>query len=481
MTAFFLTSIVAFNYLVAFYYGMINSVYTVLLTLALVVVLAHIRRIRYSAVREFRFSPETPPVSILIPAYNESGVIVQAVTGAMQMDYPFFEVIVVNDGSRDDTLEQLLGAFGLKRIDLAYRSLLKTRPVRGFYYSPEHPNLLVIDKENGGKADALNCGVNAAKSPYFASVDADSILERDALIRLMAPISQSTVPVIACGGVVRVLNGTVVKEGVVQEIALPQDTLSMFQIVEYLRAFLFGRVGWDAVNGLLIVSGTFSLFSKAAVMAVGGYDTRNVTEDMELIIRLQRHNLISRERYAIRFISDPICWSEAPASLKMLARQRRRWHLGLIQSIMKHRTMLFNPAFGRMGLFVAPYYLLFEVIGPVIEVLGYGAVLLALSLGVLSYEFFALYLLLAVFYGVFLSVVGVFLEEVTYRRYPKWEHLFRLLTHALMENFGYRQINSLWRFEATFLYLFGRRRWEVVEAKGRYLPRPGRAPRDTPS
>ena len=310
MKAFISTAIIGFNYLVAFYYGMINSVYTVLLSLALVVVLAHIQRIRYSAVREFRFSPETPPVSVLIPAYNESGVIVQAVTGALQLDYPSFELIVINDGSRDDTLEKLIDTFGLKRIDLAYRSLLKTKPVRGFYYSPERPNLLIIDKENGGKADALNCGINAAKSPYFASVDADSVLERDALIRLMAPISQSTLPVVACGGVVRVLNGTVVKDGIVQEIALPRDTLSMFQIVEYLRAFLFGRVGWDAVNGLLIVSGTFSLFSKAAVMAVGGYDTRNVTEDMELIVRLQRHYLTRRERYIIRFISDPICWSE---------------------------------------------------------------------------------------------------------------------------------------------------------------------------
>lgn len=472
MKAFISTAIISFNYLVAFYFGMINSVYMVLLSLALVVILAHIQRIRYSAIREFRFSPETPPVSVLIPAYNESGVIVQAVTGALQLDYPFFEVIVINDGSRDVTLQMLIDTFGLKRIDLAYRSLLKTKPVRGFYYNPERPNLLVIDKENGGKADALNCGINAAKSPYFASVDADSVLERDALIRLMAPISQSTIPVVACGGVVRVLNGTVVKEGIVQEIALPRDTLSMFQIVEYLRAFLFGRVGWDAVNGLLIVSGTFSLFSKAAVMAVGGYDTRNVTEDMELIVRLQRHYLTRRERYIIRFISDPICWSEAPQSLKMLARQRRRWHLGLIQSIMKHRVMLFNPAFGRMGLFVAPYYLLFEVFGPVIEVFGYAAVLLALGLGLLSFEFFALYALLAIFYGVFLSVIGVFLEEVTYRRYPKWEHLFRLLTYALTENFGYRQFNSFWRFQATFLYIFGRRRWEVVEGKGRYLSRP---------
>lgn len=464
--------IIGFNYLVAFYYGAVNSVYTVLLTVSLFVILNHIRRIRYSAVREFRFSPETPPVSILIPAYNESEVIVQSTNAALGLDYPFFEVIVINDGSRDDTLERLIDGFGLKRIDLAYRSLLKTRPVRGFYYSPDRPNLLVIDKENGGKADALNAGINAAKSPYFASVDADSVLERDALIRLMAPIAQSTIPVVACGGVVRVLNGTVVEGGYVKEIALPTNTLSLFQIVEYLRAFLFGRVGWDALNGLLIVSGTFSLFNRAAALAVGGYDISNVTEDMELIVRMQRHYRARKERYIIRFISDPIAWSEAPENLRMLARQRRRWHLGLIQSIFKHKGMLFNPAYGRLGLLVVPYYLFFEVFGPVVEVLGYGTVVIALLLGLLSYEFFALYFLLAIFYGVFLSVIGVFLEEVTYRRYPKWEHLFRLLTYAVLENFGYRQLNSLWRFEATFLYIFGKRRWEHVEGKGRYLSRP---------
>lgn len=192
---------------------------------------------------------------------------------------------------------------------------------------------------------------------------------------------------------------------------------------------------------------------------------------MELIVRMQRHYRARKERYVIRFISDPICWSEAPENLRMLARQRRRWHLGLIQSIFKHKRMLFNPAYGRLGIFVFPYYLFFEIFGPVVEVLGYGAVVIALGLGLLSYEFFALYALLAIFYGVFLSVIGVFLEEVTYRRYPKWEHLFRLLTYALLENFGYRQLNSLWRFEATFLYIFGKRRWEHVEGKGRYLSR----------
>lgn len=476
MKAFLASALIAFNYLIAFYYSVANSVYTMLLTVSLFVILAHIRRIRYSPIREFRFSPETPPVSVLIPAYNEEKVIVEAVNAALSLEYPFFEVIVINDGSVDGTLERLTETFGLKRIDLAYRGVIKTvKPVRGFYYSAERPNLLVIDKENGGKADALNCGINAAKSPYFASVDADSVLDRDALIRLMAPIVQSTVPVIACGGVVRVLNGTVVEDSVIKELELPNRSLELFQIVEYLRAFLFGRVGWSALNGLLIVSGTFSLFSKAAVMAVGGYDVRNVTEDMELIVRLQKEYRAKRERYAIRFISDPICWSEAPTSSKMLARQRRRWHLGLIQSIFKHRAMFFNARYGRLGLFVYPYYLLFEVFGPSIEILGYVSVVVALILGLLSFQFFALFLLLAIFYGVFLSVIGVFLEELTYKRYPKWEHLFRLLIYALLENFGYRQLNSLWRFEATILYLVGRRGWERVEEKGKYLARPRRA------
>lgn len=457
--------VLGFNYFVGIYYAIINSIYTILLFSSLVAVSRHLKRIKYSAFRELLFSPETPPVSILIPAYNEKEIILRTVNSALALAYPCFEVLVINDGSSDGTLEKLISYYKLKKIDYVYRSFLKTAPVKGFYYNPELPNLLVIDKVKSSKADSLNCGLNISRSPYFCTVDADSILETDALLRLMAYVTESVTPVIACGGVVRVLNGLKLKNARTVEIDLPRKPLALFQVVEYLRAFLFGRVGWDMANSILILSGTFSLFNRAAVMAAGGYDACQVSEDMELILKLHRSFKENKKRYRIKFISDPICWSEVPETFKMLGRQRRRWQMGLLQSLLKHRQMFFNPKYGHLGLFVMPYYLFFETLGPVVELLGYVVVPLSYLLGLLSLKFFILFLILAMAYGIFLSTTSVFLEELTYKRYPRWKHLIKLLLFGVLENFGYRQLNSFWRFQALLRFLSGKRRWEYVEKK----------------
>ncbi len=466
MKAILITIVLGFNYFVGLYYVFINSLYSSLLISSLIAVLRHIKRIKYSAFRDLISSPEAPPISILIPAYNENGTILRAVNSALAVKYPFFEVIVINDGSTDGTLETLINFYQLKKIDHVYRNFLKTAPVRGFYNNPKYPNLLVIDKIKSGKADSLNCGLNLARSPYFCTVDADSVLENDAFLRLMAYVTESVVPVVACGGVVRVLNGIKLKNATAIEIDLPKNHLALFQIVEYLRAFLFGRVGWDIANSILILSGTFSLFNRAAVMDVGGYNFRHVSEDMELVLKLHRHFKGNKKRYRIKFISDPICWSEVPESFQMLARQRRRWQMGLIQSLCEHRQMFFNPKYGHLGLIIMPYYLFFEMMGPIVELLGYIVVPLSYIFGLLNFKFFVLFLILAIAFGIFLSTMGVFLEELTYKRYPKWKHLFKLLLFGILENFGYRQINAFWRFQALIRFIFGKRRWEYVEKKG---------------
>ena len=469
-------AIIGFNYCVGVYFGVLNSIYSLLLALALLVIFRHLRRIKYSPYREFTISQETPPVTILIAMHNEERVVLRSIRSALATEYPFFEVIIINDGSTDGTLQKVIDTFGLKKIDRVYRTFLRTKPVKGFYYSLETPNLLVIDKEWGGKADALNCGVNVSRSPYICSLDADSLLEKDALIRVMTPLLDSNVPVIASGGVVRIINGLrLTNETTIEEIRLPDNTLLLFQIVEYIRGFLFGRVGWDTLRSLLILSGTFSLFQKAGVVEAGGFMVGNVAEDMEMIVRLHRHMLKKKKPYRIRFVSDPICWTEAPDDLKMLGRQRRRWHLGLIQSIFQNKEMLLNPQFGKIGMAVLPYYILFEILGPVIEVLGYLFVIISYFLGILSIDFLLLFLALAIFYGVFLSTASIFLEELTFRRYPKWSHLFRLLIYGVLENFGYRQINSFWRVEALIQYILGKRKWEVVHNKGHKKPAPAGA------
>lgn len=460
-------TIIGFNYCVGIYFGVMNTIYSVLLVLALFVIFRHLRRIKYSPYKEFNISQETPPVTILIAMHNEERVVLRSIRSALATEYPFFEVIIINDGSTDGTLQKVIDTFGLKKIDRVYRTFLKTKLVKGFYYSLGTPNLLVIDKEQGGKADALNCGINVSRSPYFCSLDADSLLEKDALIRVMTPLLDSNVPVIASGGVVRIINGLrLTNEITIEEIELPDNTLLLFQIVEYIRGFLFGRVGWDSLRSLLILSGTFSLFQKASVVEAGGFMVGNLAEDMDMIVRLHRHMLKKKKPYRIRFVSDPICWTEAPDDFKMLGRQRRRWHLGLIQTIFQNREMMLNPQFGKIGMAVIPYYVIFEILGPVIEVLGYLFVIISFFIGILSLDFLLLFLTLAIFYGVFLSTASIFLEELTFKRYPKWSHLFKLLIYGVLENFGYRQINSFWRFEALIQYIIGRRKWEHVHKKG---------------
>lgn len=467
MNGLLITAIVNFNYMVGIYFGVLNAVYTVLLVLALFAVFKHLRRVKYSGFTEFNRSPETPPVAILIPVHNEENVVLRSIRSALASEYPFFEVIVINDGSSDGTLQRVIDEFRLRKTYRVYRKHLASGPVRGFYYNHETPNLLVVDKERGGKSDALNCGINVCRSPYFCSVDADSLLEKDALIRLMTPLLESNVPVVASGGVVRVLNGNrITEDGQIREIDLPHNPLTLFQIVEYTRGFLFGRVGWDSLNSLLILSGTFSLLRKQTVIEAGGFMVGNVSEDMEIVVRIHRRMLEAGTPYRIRFVSDPVCWTEVPETPGMLARQRRRWHLGLIQSICQNRAMILRRRFGRIGLAVIPYYILFEILGPVIEILGYVCVALSYFLGILNREFLILFLSLAVFYGIFLSTASIFLEELTFRRYPRWSHFFRLVLYGVLENFGYRQINSLWRFQAVLLYLVGKREWEHVQFKG---------------
>lgn len=468
--------VIWFNYFVGVYFGLLNTVYTLLLAVSLVAIVRHIRRIKYSPARDFRVSPQTPPVSILMPVYNEEKIVIRSIRAALSLDYPLFEVILINDGSEDGTLQKVVDAFRLKKIDRVYRGFLKTEAVKTFYYNEKTPNLLVIDKKRGGKADALNCGINASRSPYFCTVDADSLLEKDALIRIMTPVLESSIPVVACGGVVRVLNGVHLEDDItIKEIDLPDKALAVFQIVEYIRGFLFGRVGWDTLKSLLIISGTFSLFHKATVIEAGGFRVGNVSEDMELIVRLHRMKLKQKKPYRIRFISDPICWTEVPEQVGMLARQRRRWHVGLIQSIFQNRVMLFNPRYGRIGMLVMPFYVLFEIIGPFIETMGYVVVALSYAVGILSVKFLVLFITLAIFYGIFLSTAGIFLEELTYRRYPAWRHMFRLMLYGVLENFGYRQMNSFWRLQAMIRYLTGRIGWEHVHHRGTHPAKGGKA------
>jgi cellulose synthase/poly-beta-1,6-N-acetylglucosamine synthase-like glycosyltransferase len=429
----------------------------------------HLARSSSQTLRRTVRSPLAPPVSIVAPAFNESAGIVDSVRSLLALEYPTLEVVVVNDGSSDDTLARLVESFDLRKADRPTPPFLSHRPVRGTYVPRNGLRLLVVDKENGGKADALNAGINFSSYPLVCAIDADSMLEQDALVKAAMPFVEDPRGTVATGGMIRVANGCRVEGGRILEARLPRSPLAMFQVVEYMRAFSGARTGWSALNGLLIVSGAFGLFRKDAVLAVGGYRTDIVGEDIELIVRLHRAMRDERRSYRVVYVPDPVCWTEAPESTGMLRRQRRRWHRGSLETLFIHRRMLFNPRYRAAGLLGLPALLLFEVLGPLIELSGYGVAIAAALSGALSLSAFLIFLAVAILYGLLLTLGSLVLEDFAFGRHPGWRDLVRLLAFALAENAGYRQLVHIWRLEG-FWQLVRKGEWGTMERKG--LARP---------
>ncbi len=406
------------------------------------------------------------PISILVPAYNEGATIVASVRSLMQLDYPQFEVIVVNDGSRDKTLEVMKEAFELFAFPGEGPRLLATKPVLRVYASRLYANLRVIDKENGGKADSLNAGLNLSRYPLYCSIDADSVLERKSLKKVVQPFLEEP-STIASGGTIRLANGCRVDHGLLVKAGLPRNLLALMQIVEYLRAFLFGRLGWSLINGMLIISGAFGLFRKDVVIRSGGYRTDTVGEDMELVTRL--HHLMKSEgrRYQITFVPDPVCWTEAPEVLKTLKDQRIRWQRGLAESLWIHRKLLFHWRGGTVGWVSFPFMVLFEWFEPLVMISGYLLTLLMAAFGIISFQAMVAYLVTVMGLGIMHSVNALLLEEISFHAYPKFWHAMVLFLAALLENFGYRQMNSLWRLMGLLQWMFRREgQWGEMKRRG---------------
>ena len=385
-----------------------------------------------------------PPVTVIMPAYNEELTIITGVRSMLQLQYAEFEVVVVNDGSKDRTLEMLKDAFDLREVPFDYWEQIPAAPARRFYLSATYPNLLVVDKENGGKADAINAGINAARYPLFCCVDADSVLERNSLTRVVNPFLDDP-RTVASGGTVTIVNGCVVRDGFIEKVDLPSRMLPLVQLVEYLRAFLFGRLGWNAINAVLIISGAFGVFRKESVIAVGGYRQDTIGEDMELVCRLHCWHRMHQRPYRVTFIPDPICWTEAPESLRVLKSQRVRWQRGLGQSLLLNRALLFDRRGGPPGWIGFPVMALFEWLGPAIEVAGYVVTIAAFAFGLISFTALAAFMLLALSLGILLSLNALLLEVMTFQAYEQPRQLLRLLLAVMLENLGYRQLNAIWR------------------------------------
>ena len=406
-------------------------------------------------------SHATVPISLIVPAHNEEDSIVDSIRSILSLHYPQFEVVVVNDGSTDGTLQAIMEAFDLSPVDRYYDTTVPHRPIRGLYGSGRHANLLLIDKQQGGKADALNAGINLSRSPVFCAVDADSVLESDALLRAVQPFFEEPEKTVAVGGTIRITNGCRVQSGRILDIALPRQVLPLLQIVEYLRAFLIGRLGWSNLDSLMLISGAFGIFARRIVVQVGGYSTDTVGEDMELVIKMHRYLRENDMSYSVRFVPDPVCWTECPSSLKVLGRQRMRWQRGALETFFKHASMLFKPRYGRAGFIGMGHVLLIDVLGPPLEVLGYFIIPLAWYMGVIDWRFFAAYMALTALFGVFLSVGSLILEEMELRRFPSAWDLLVLTLVAVAENFGYRQLANFWRIGGWWQYLRGVNYWNA--------------------
>ena len=459
------TSLYVFHILVLAYFVILNGYYFASSIVSFRALRQYARSLSAGTTEDLIRFGGAPPVSILVPAYNEAANCLGALRSLLELEYPSYEIIFVNDGSTDSTLALLTREYRLERAVRSPTSDLGRGAVRGMYRSATHPQLWVIDKENGGKSDALNVALDYCHTPLFCSLDADTALEKDALLRLCRSFLENG-DVIASGGIVRVANGSTFRGGYIRDVRLPKNLLAQLQVVEYLRAFLAGRMGWSSGGVLLIVSGAFGMFRRDVVVAAGGYSVRSVGEDMELIVRLHRHMREQKRPYEVQFVPDPVAWTEVPENLRVLTRQRDRWQRGLMQSLAAHKVMLLNPKYGRIGMVAYPYFWFMEGFGPAVEVLGYAAFTVAFIFGWVALEFVVAFLLLSVFSGIALSLAAVALEELSFRRYTGGRDFGRLLVLSVIENFGYRQYLAFARFKGLIMALLGRHNWGTMEKKG---------------
>jgi cellulose synthase/poly-beta-1,6-N-acetylglucosamine synthase-like glycosyltransferase len=440
------------------YFILLNAIYTVFTVVAFFELLAYRRRLWRGSLRTMLSESTYRPVSLLVPAHNERETLIVTIRSLLALRYPEFEVVVINDGSDDDTLDLVRAAFSLYPVPSATRVRLATKPIRATYRSREHPNLVVIDKDQGGKSDSLNAGINACSFPLFCCMDADSLLESDALLRVARAFAEDERVVVA-GGIIRVLNGSRVDEARVSSIRTSNQPIVLWQALEYTRGLLAGRAPLAKLNCLLIVSGAFGLFRKDAVIEVGGYHTGTVCEDMEIIVRLHRRSYEQGRHDRVIIVPDPVCWTQVPSDWRSLLRQRDRWQRGLLESLWRHRKMFLNPRYGKVGMISMPFYLIFEALGPIFELCGYLATFLLWIFGWLNPGIALLIFVVAVLYGTILSVMALVLDDLLFKRYERGRDLLKMIAAAFFEYFGYHQILALQRTASFLNVVLSRGHW----------------------
>jgi len=460
----------------------ICSAYLALAIVSLFEIAGYMRKNRFVDYDTILASPLAPSISLLVPAYNEGVNIIDSVRSLLSLRYNNYEIIVINDGSTDDSLEKLIQHFDLVKVNFAVNDEIHTKQVKGVYKSSNQAfkRLVVVDKENGGKADALNTGLNISQSKLVATMDADSIIAPDALLKMVRPFLQNNTRVIATGGVVRIANSCEIEDGRLVKVHLPNKMLARFQALEYLRVFLLSRIAWSRLNGLLLISGAFGLFDREIAVKAGGYSHKTVGEDMELVVRMRTYMHRNKLDYKVFYIPDPLCWTEAPANLKVFGKQRNRWARGTAQTLLLHKKIFMNPKYGLMGILSYPFWLLFEYLAPFVEIAGITYFFILVFLGNVSWMYFISLFLMVYIFAVFISVLALLAEEITFHKYNKKSDALKLVAMAFVEPFLFHPLTLCYALMGNLFLLFGINEWGNMKREGlskenkkeQKLPRP---------
>ena len=456
---------------IIFVFGtVILSIYIIMGVFSASALYRYIHKNKYIDYIAILSSDIAPHVSILAPAYNEAKNVVDNVRSLMSINYVNLEIIIINDGSTDDTMQKLIANYQLRQVKFAVDYKIACNEIRGVYKSDNKAfqKLLVIDKVNGGKADALNAGINISNSELIMSIDVDCIIESDAVLKMVKPfIEETSKKVIASGGVIRVANNCDVGIGKINMVRFPNKLIAGFQVLEYSRAFILGRMAWSKINGLLLISGAFGMFDKELAIKAGGYNHNTVGEDMELVVRMRRYMHDNKlGKYIVSFIPDPLCWTEVPDTLKVLGRQRNRWTRGTMQTLFIHKKIFFNPKYLLLGLVSYPYWFFFEWLAPIVELLGLIYFTILVILGVVSWPFFLTLSALVYSFAFMLTLFSILYEEATFNAYKRKTDILKMIGLALLEPFIYHPLVVFWAIKGNIAYLKGDNAWGKMDRTG---------------
>lgn len=463
--------LLTFHYLFLVYAFFVLSSYVVLAVFSTKETISYIRKNSFVNYNDILSSKIAPSISIIAPAYNETLNIVENVRSLLSSHYVNYDVIIVNDGSNDDSLEKLIATYDLVKVDYLVNQRIETEPLRAGVFKSTNPafeKLLVVDKENGGKADALNVGINFSKNDYVACIDVDCLLLEDSLQKMIKPFLEYTDrKVIASGGVIRIANSCKIENGKLIDVHFPRNILVRMQILEYLRAFLLGRMAWSRLNGLLVISGAFGMFDKELAIKVGGYDRNTVGEDMEIVVRMRRQMEEQKIKYKVAYIPDPLCWTEAPDSYKIFVSQRNRWTRGTIETLKEHRVIGFNRKYGVLGMLSYPYWLIFERLAPIIEVVGIIYFIVLLIIRDIQWQYALGFFLAAYLSSIIFTLYTLFAEELTYNQYKKKGVGVKLLFSAFLEPLLLHPVALYAAIRGNYDYYFNKKKkWGIMTRKG---------------